>query len=88
MSETEKLMPVDQRRLVLPLQIGDRLPLHKYSDQRIPLEKLTLWFYLAQGREDAEEIEQLEMAIEEILQQNAIGEARADNASPPQDQNL
>jgi hypothetical protein len=78
MSEIEKLMPVDQRRLVLPLQIGDTLPLHKYSDQRIPIEKLTLWFYLAHCREDAEEIEQLEMAIEEILQQNADVDA-----SPP-----
>lgn len=45
-----------------------KFKLHKYSDQNIPLEKLTLWFYQAHCREDADEIEQLEMAIEEILQ--------------------
>jgi hypothetical protein len=61
MSETGTIQPVDQRRFSL----------HKYSDQRIPLEKLTLWFYHAHCREDADEIEQLEMAIEEIIQQNA-----------------
>ena len=61
MSETGTIQPVDQQRL----------PLHKYSDQRIPLEKLTLWFYHAHCCEDADEIEQLEMAIEEIIQQNA-----------------
>ena len=67
-THTAPLVALD--RLVLPLQIGDRLPLHKYSDQCIPLEKLTLWFYHAHCREDSDEIEQLEMAIEEILQQN------------------
>ena len=75
MNEIEKKLPVDQPRLVAPLQIGDRLLLHKYSDQRIPLEKLTLWFYHAHCREDTDEIEQLEMAIEEIIQQNETSAA-------------
>jgi hypothetical protein len=70
MSETEKLIPVDQQKIVLPLKIGDTLPLHKYSNQGVPLEKLTMWFYHAHCQEDNEEIEQLEMAIEEILQHN------------------
>jgi hypothetical protein len=60
-----------QSRRTSHLQIGDTLPLHKYSDQNIPLETLTLWFYHAHCREDADEIEQLEMAIEEIIQSNA-----------------
>lgn len=58
-------------RLVVPLQIGDNLPLHKYSGQNIPLETLTLWFYHAHCQENQDEIEQLEMAIEEILKNNS-----------------
>lgn len=55
-----------------PLRVGDTLLLHKYSNQNIPLEKLTLMFYHAYCQEDMDEIEHLEMAIEEIIQANMI----------------
>lgn len=64
----------ETRRLPNAMKAGDKMPLHKYSGQNIPLEKLTLWFYHAHCREDADEIDQLEMAIEELFRMGDIAD--------------